>query len=912
MAYHERKNDIKSKKIAPCLRNIARTTLAIAIFLSATLLHSIAAFSDFTAIDPKLIERTADAVDAHYLDIERADPKKMLLRSLSHLQKAVPEIMMEEKGSDAIVLKVGLAQKRFPIKKIMSMRDLKSTMNEIAQFLSANYKGEISSEDMESTLINGLLAPLDPHSNFLTKKTYDEFMIGTRGKFGGLGIVITVKDGQLTVIAPIEDTPAYRAGIRAGDRITQIEDESTINMSLTDAVNKLRGNVGSKVAIVVERDGKPAHKITLTRAVINIDSVKSGLLEKDGKRIGYLGIKNFQSNTTKDVKAALAKMHDKNAELDGLILDMRNNPGGLLSAATEIANIFLKEGVIVSTVGKDGEVLEKEEARGNGNKPDYPIAVLLNEGSASASEIVGGALQARGRATVMGNYSFGKGSVQTLFETGNGTALKLTIATYKPAGTESIQLEGVVPDIRLIPVVIDKEQINLFPDKFFTEEDFKEHLGNSKTSLEKNRKPDYVIRYLKAKEDEKILEEKSRKEYSKALDLSEDFEATLARNLIAAAGRPTRMETLKSCKDVIDAAAASEDEKIDAALKALGVNWSKTRAEGMPSIALSKRILLDDKPLESASSGQKIWLRLTATNRGTGNYSRLVGIGQSEDLAFLANKEFPFGHLKPGQSASWKVPIELPENLPSQNLKMELSFEEDNGNAPAKTEVIIPVKASPAPTFSMEYKISSTSYGKKFEANTPITMDVAVQNIGDGETSDEAILTLSGECSDKIFIEKGRVKMNKMPPGASERSKLKFHMMEGYPRKGCYMNLAITDIKKRAALVKRIELKADSGTSIPPPGTKLAAPKISVISAPDSTKEKNVDISATISDDNPIKDYFIFVGDKKILYQTNEEGLKEITFKTSVPLESGNNNIVIGARDDEKLMQTKMIVIEKK
>ncbi|HQC51005.1 MAG TPA: S41 family peptidase, partial [bacterium] len=521
MAYHERKNDIKSKKIAPCLRNIARTTLAIAIFLSATLLHSIAAFSDFTAIDPKLIERTADAVDAHYLDIERADPKKMLLRSLSHLQKAVPEIMMEEKGSDAIVLKVGLAQKRFPIKKIMSMRDLKSTMNEIAQFLSANYKGEISSEDMESTLINGLLAPLDPHSNFLTKKTYDEFMIGTRGKFGGLGIVITVKDGQLTVIAPIEDTPAYRAGIRAGDRITQIEDESTINMSLTDAVNKLRGNVGSKVAIVVERDGKPAHKITLTRAVINIDSVKSGLLEKDGKRIGYLGIKNFQSNTTKDVKAALAKMHDKNAELDGLILDMRNNPGGLLSAATEIANIFLKEGVIVSTVGKDGEVLEKEEARGNGNKPDYPIAVLLNEGSASASEIVGGALQARGRATVMGNYSFGKGSVQTLFETGNGTALKLTIATYKPAGTESIQLEGVVPDIRLIPVVIDKEQINLFPDKFFTEEDFKEHLGNSKTSLEKNRKPDYVIRYLKAKEDEKILEEKSRKEYSKALDLSE-------------------------------------------------------------------------------------------------------------------------------------------------------------------------------------------------------------------------------------------------------------------------------------------------------------------------------------------------------------------------------------------------------
>ncbi len=912
MAYQERKNGIKSKKMSLCLQNITRMTLAAIVFVSALFFHHSAAFSDFTAIDPKLIERTADAVDANYLDIERADPKKMMLRSLSHLQKAVPEIMMEEKGSDAIVLKVGLAQKRFPIKKVVNMRELKSTMNEIAQFLSANYKGEISSEEMESTLINGLLDPLDPHSNFLTKKIYDEFMIGTRGKFGGLGIVITIKDGQLTVIAPIEDTPAYRAGIRAGDRITQIEDESTINMSLTDAVNKLRGNVGSKVAIVVERDGKPANKITLTRAIINIDSVKSGLLEKDGKKIGYLGIKSFQSNTVKDVKAALTKMHANDAKLDGLILDMRNNPGGLLGAAAEIANMFLKDGVIVSTVGKDGEVLEKEEARSNGSEPDYPIAVLLNEGSASASEIVGGALQARGRAVVMGNYSFGKGSVQTLFETGNGTALKLTIATYKPAGTESIQLEGVVPDIRLIPVVIDKEQINLFPDKFFTEEDFKEHLGNSKSSPEKNREPTYVIRYLKAKEDEKILEEKSRKEYSKALDLSEDFEATLARDLLAAAGRPTRTETLESCKNVIDAAAGSEDEKIDAALKALGVNWSKTAAEGKPSIALSKKIFLDDKPLESASSGQKIWLRLTATNKGSGSYSRLVGIGQSEDLAFLANKEFPFGQLKPGQSASWKVPIELPENLPSQNLKMELSFEEDNGNSPAKTEVIIPVKAAPAPAFLMEYKIPSSSYGKKFGANVPIPIEVAVKNIGDGETSDEAILTLSGECSDKIFIEKGRVKMNKLPPGASETSKLKFHMMEGYPQKECYMNLAVTDIKKRAAIAKRVELKASSGITIPPPETKLAAPKISVISAPAFSKEKNAEISATISDDNPIKDYFIFVGDKKILYQTNEEGLKEITFKTSVPLESGNNNIVIGARDDEKLMQTKMIVIEKK
>ncbi len=863
--------------------------------------------------DSKVLDRAIVAIHKHYIDPKRIDPKKMLSDSLEMLQKGIPEILVKEDGRDFIVVTVGLAKKRFKVRPLKNLQHLDELMIQLMDFIFLNYEGDVKPDEIEGVAINGMLNALDPHSNFLSKKIYNEFKVGTRGKFGGLGIVITMKDGMLTVIAPIEGTPAYRHGIKAGDRIVQIGDESTINMSLTDAVNKLRGKVGTKVKIIVEREGRPSRNISLTRALINIDSVKYGMLPSTKKKIGYLGIKSFQSNTYKDVKNAIKDIHKKSGKkLDGLILDLRNNPGGLLSSSVSIADLFIKKGVIVSTVGKGDEVLDKDEAHVGGTEPDYPVIVLINEGSASASEIVAGSLQAHNRAIIMGSESFGKGSVQTIFELGDDTALKLTIARYKPAGTESIQLIGVMPDIQLIPAIIDKEEINLYPDKFFSEEDFDEHLDRSKElKKSKFKHPKYTVRYLKPKEEEEEIEERSKREYSKKIDVEDDFAVNLATRLIEDDSKDNmRSSILKSSKPVIEIAKASEQAKIDDALSKLGVNWKLAKSAGKPKLKLTRRLLQDGKTIKRAEAGNKVSVQLIARNVGSGNFSRLIAIGQSEDFAFLANREFPFGLLKPGQSKSWSVPIELPESLATQDLPMELSFEEANKKNPAVMKVEIPVKELPEPIFSMSYKVPKSTYGRPFKSS-PINMDINVENKGVGTSSEDTIVSLSGECDDKVFIERGRVKIGELKTNQKTSAKLKFHMLPGFDESNCSIDLTLADIKRRLFITKRIKLFPTKGNMSPEPGTLLSPPRISLNKIKTKVNGNFTQISGTIVDSDKIRDYFMFVDDKKIDYKTNPKGSSSMNFEMTVPLKPGSNSIIIGSRDEEKITGTKTLIIER-
>ncbi|MBT3182386.1 MAG: PDZ domain-containing protein [Deltaproteobacteria bacterium] len=893
-------------------RSLAFASIALfcaTIFLLAT--NSSSAYPE--KYDSNVLDRAIVAIHKHYIDPKRIDPKKMLSESLEMLQKGIPEILVKENGNDFIVVTVGLAKKRFKIRPMRNLQQLDEVMIQLMDFIFLNYEGDIKPEEIERVAINGMLNALDPHSNFLSKKVYNEFKIGTRGKFGGLGIVITMKDGMLTVIAPIEGTPAYRHGIKSGDKIVQIGDESTINMSLTDAVNKLRGKVGKKVRIIVEREGRPSRSITLTRALINIDSVKYGMLPSTKKKIGYIGIKSFQSNTYKDTKAAIKSIHDQNnGKLDGLVLDLRNNPGGLLSSSVSIADLFIKKGVIVSTVGKGGDILDKDEAHLGGTEPDYPVIVLINEGSASASEIVAGSLQAHNRAVVMGSESFGKGSVQTIFELGNDTALKLTIAKYKPAGTESIQLIGVMPDIHLIPVIVDKEEINLYPDKFFSEKDFDEHLERSKEfKKSKFKQPKYTVRYLKPKEGEEEIEERSKREYSKKIDVADDFAVKLSQKIIEDNSKDSlRSAVLSSSKPVVEKATAAEQTKIDSALGKLGIDWKLAKSTGAPKLKLTQKILQNGKPTKQAEAGEKVEIELTAKNIGTGNYSRLLAIGQSEDFAFLANREFPFGLLKAGQSKSWKVPIELPKSLATQDLPMELTFEEANEKAPPEMKIGIPVKELPEPIFSMSYSVPKATYGKAFKSS-PIAMDIKVENKGIGTSSEDTIISLSGECDDKVFIEKGRIKIGELKAKQKTSTKLKFHMLPGFDESNCSIDLTLADIKRRLFITKRIKLYPTKGTMLPEPGTTLSPPKISFNNIQTKVHGGSAQVSGTIIDNDKIRDYFIFVDEKKIDYKTNPKGSSSMNFNMTIPLKPGSNSIIIGSRDEEKITGTKTLVIER-
>ncbi|MFH0799890.1 MAG: MXAN_5808 family serine peptidase [Pseudomonadota bacterium] len=867
--------------------------------------------------DAKLFDRSVTAIERNYLDPDRIDPRKMLSGALNQMQRLIPEILVKEKDDGSIAVEVGLAEKRFRTGMIGSNSDLKKAMREILSFVAENYHGETPPEEIEYAAIDGMLELLDPHSNFMSPKVYNEFQIGTRGKFGGLGIVISVKDGNLTVIAPIEGSPASRAGMRAGDRILQIGDESTINMSLTDAVNKLRGDVGSKVAIVVDRQGRAPRKIALTRAVINIDSVQHRLLAENGKRIGYLKLKSFQSNTDEDTGAALKDFQQGGAKLDGLILDLRNNPGGLLNIAVDLAARFLSSGTVVTTVGPRGEVLEKENVRRAGSEVNYPIVVLVNEGSASASEIVAGALQANNRAPVMGRRTFGKGSVQTLFELGEGSALKLTIAEYKPAGTKNIQLVGVTPDIDLQPATVDAKAADLVEDMLPSELDLEQHLGGHSSSEAKSSSQ-YHVRYLQPKEKEqgdekgkeKAKEEQVAKEYAKEPAIEKDFAVTLARRLLAASGKNSREALLSDARETVKQAGEEQEQKINEALSLVGVDWALSKANGEPRLTLAYHLRKGKAEIARARAGDKIDLVLTATNAGTGTYSKLVAVGQS-DTPFLANREFPFGRLAPGATKSWNLPIEIPEALPRQDLAMDVSFEEGNGNLPKPLTVIIPIDELPEPSFSFTMNLSSDAKGKPLPKGSPIAFSVDVTNQGSGATSPDTFTTVSNDCGEKFFIEKGRVKIGALSPKATKHASFQFHLAPDFAKETCSIKLTIADMKKYQILSKKIELLTNSSELKPPAGADYQAPAIEISKAPQSTAETKATISGTIRDVDPIRDYFVYVGDKKVAYAPNPEEKQSMSFDVTIPLEPGYNQIAIGARDKQDLLSRKYLVIER-
>ncbi len=320
------------------------------------------------------------------------------------------------------------------------------TFSEVLTQVQKSYVDETKVKDLVQGAIRGMLSTLDPHSAYMTPDMYKEMQVETKGEFGGVGIQIGVKENRLAVIAPIEGTPAYRAGVKSGDFIIKVNDEPTKDLTLMDAVQKMRGPKGSKVNLTIQRDGTPDPlQFTLVRDTIKIESVKSKVLDN----IGYIRLTQFQESTGRDLSKVLKQFKDQ--KLQSTILDLRNNPGGLLTSAVEVSEQFLPGGkLVVYTKGRESK---KDEwiAKGKDQMDDSPMIILVNEGSASASEIVAGALQDYGRAVIVGTTSFGKGSVQTILPLGDGSGLRLTTAKYYTPKGRSIQSTGITPDIVVKP-----------------------------------------------------------------------------------------------------------------------------------------------------------------------------------------------------------------------------------------------------------------------------------------------------------------------------------------------------------------------------------------------------------------------------------------------------------------------------
>jgi carboxyl-terminal processing protease len=358
---------------------------------------------------------------------------------------------------------------------------------EVLDIVQKNYVEPVNTDDLIYGAVDGMLNKLDPHSSFMPPDAYKDLQIETKGRFEGIGIEITMKDDVLTVVSPIEGTPADKAGLKAGDRVIKIDNQSTKAMNLIDAVKKMRGPKGTEVVLGIIREGMTKPKdFKIIRDVIPIGSVKSKLLE-DG--FGYVRITNFRDKTHADMAAALKTLEGGKVPLKGLVLDLRNNPGGLLDQAVEVSDEFLSKGLIVYTDGRiksqnmKFEVTPKAQPRHR-----YPMVVLVNEGSASAAEIVAGALQDQKRAMIVGVRTFGKGSVQTVIPLEDGSGLRLTTARYYTPAGRCIQAQGIVPDIVIEQAVLAKKEPADSAHERMREKDLDRHLANPTDNCKEKEK----------------------------------------------------------------------------------------------------------------------------------------------------------------------------------------------------------------------------------------------------------------------------------------------------------------------------------------------------------------------------------------------------------------------------------------
>ena len=399
---------------------------------------------------------------------------------------------------------------------------------DVFEKIRAQYVREVTDEELIEAAIKGMLVSLDPHSSYLTPKNFDDMQVQTKGEYGGLGMEVTLDKGVVRVVSPIDDTPASRAGIQAGDYITKLDGEQVMGLTLNEAVTRMKGEVGTDIVITVVREGEERPlEITLTRATISIKSVRHRL---EGE-VGYIRISSFTEKTETGLLEALEKINQElGDDLQGVVLDLRNNPGGLLTQSIAVSSAFLTRGEVVSTRTRNDEHVQRYPARKGDMIEGKPLIVLINGGSASASEIVAGALQDHRRAVVVGTQSFGKGSVQTVIPLGANGAMRLTTAYYFTPSGNSIQGEGITPDVLIEQIRFDKTKE--IDSRRRSENDLRGRLANP-NGTEKKKKDEKNNRKEKGgkKEDQEISEKPQNKEPT-LTTAQDDYQLNFAINLL--------------------------------------------------------------------------------------------------------------------------------------------------------------------------------------------------------------------------------------------------------------------------------------------------------------------------------------------------------------------------------------------
>ncbi len=790
-------------------------------------------------------------VAKYYVEPDRIDPHRMTLAALEGFEKAIPEVLVEPLGSggegraERVRVRVGTHEREFQIGDIEALWAVGTRVRDVAKFVYQHTTlSDEQRQQAEYTLVEGVLGTLDPHTTLLRPEAFETMRTGVRGNFGGLGIEIGSRDGMLTVIRVIDGNPADKVGILAGDKIVQIEGESTVTMSLSEAVERLRGEAGTTVSVYIRREGlsKPK-KFKVTREIIKLESVVGTVLpgvDENGKKvkIGHVQLnRNFAQTTGDELIAALREFEKENVR--GVVLDMRNNPGGLLKAAVEVADAFLDAGTIVSTVGPSAP-RDISRATDRYQFPDLPVVALIDEGSASATEIVAGALRNRGRAVLLGRRTFGKGSVQVLHDRtvdDKDLALKLTIAQYLTPGDISIQSVGVSPDLETVPVAIGEDNISYYGRKrfdFVREESLSDHLTNDKVDPSQKiaAGPLYFRSWgsIGGERDERTKQEKSAKDKKPragqeetenpsgkftARELLEDPEIRLARDFILWAPSASREQLLEQLPEFVRQQEAQEDQNIADSLQKRGIDWSAGPAPAPGQAAQLRVSLKSDKPNNIIRGGESGIVTVSVHNAGASPAYQVRAMSDS-DYLYFDERELFFGRIDPGQTKTYDLKLNVSEHEHSRTDQLDFSFHSLHRAKLAQgsqTSIQVSAQGLARPQFAYGFQVlDDPAFGGDIRGNADGLMQVGervklrvhVKNTGEGDApSPYAILrNLSG---DGVFLHSGRVKLKTMPKGQHQVAEFDLELKKARDVDVTKLQLSVSDTKIGESLTETLE-----------------------------------------------------------------------------------------------------------
>jgi carboxyl-terminal processing protease len=896
------------------------------VAVSITPLDAVAAASpEYRAHELVLLRETLRYVRDGYVEPERIDPERMLVGALEEVERTIPAVMFRRDGT-IVTARVGPVRSTLVIELPRRVDDLPDSLAPVAALLRRHLSpSDIPNPDpnldpyamIELAMANGALATLDPHSMVLPPEAAREMDVENRGEFGGLGINIEMVDGSLIIEYPVPETPAGRADLRDGDRVRRIDRQPVANVSLDEAIEMLRGPVGEAVTLEIEREGVPQpFEVTLQRASIQVAPVEAFPL---GGGMGYVRIRSFHSSTAAELRAELAALTRTEGPLRGLVLDLRDNPGGYLTQAIAVANLFLIDGEIVATRGPHDLTPRAEFADASDAEVTCPLAVLVSAGSASASEVVAGALRNHERAVIIGERTFGKGSVQNLHDISWDSKLKITVAQYLTPGERSIQSVGVSADVELIPVWIDgAEGVSLFSREAVRREaDLLAHLAASMEAASPPPGPSaWRIRY-------RVHEADAGATPPRPWDppnLRADEPLAVAIAMLQVASSPRRPEMLDAATRWLRRERSSQDQRIAAAMAEIGVDWTDGPDPAMPLLDLA----LDVGPDGALAAGRRATVKLSVTNRGAEPLHRLVAVAGEHEL--FEGREFVFGYLPAGETRTVTASIDVPDGYPAERSDVVFSLRGAEGGEIGRDAVRVATDARPLPRLQWRWRVEEPADGR-IDVGDVVAVHVDVENVGDGptraatvrlkSTSGRGLDVISGrfdpgelrDWSGAVCAEAGPDCAGVLMPGARVSGALTVRVMES-AIDGYTVGLSVEDqaAYDHAAAhrngfeeIRRYEeaVRFSLG-DLPEPSGLRAPPQIEISLAPGLESEvERVTLSGRATDDEGLAWVMIHVGQDKVYFQGNDpvDGVRSVPFTADAWMRPGRNTISVLATD---------------